>query len=400
MLGTLKKGATNFILGLKGFFDSPESKIYVKDSREVVTCNDGRKCQYPKNYDNIVESGRIKETKGDDGNIKKDIKGKPLFDLSYQGKLFLLALVRECEDKQYFTIDALIDPKNKNINNLEGYHEPFGFSRMDLNKHIPIFEVKENNGKLELVNSSLLKKKIKDNQGKIQEIDDTKGRNRELLYTAYYKPLNPYFLAIRDHNRNLEFDKSILVSVPIIFATALAKICSKCFTSFPIKLGEYLINKQNPIAKAFGYCLFTPATIVKNLVNVGSVIAKVPILLFVANKEKYGDKHFTALKYQFKMCVNEIKNDYRVFNGRERLEPEEKKNHHKAGTWKELDAIKPDLEKELNKSKSSEVISHSKSNEKTLDSSETIDQIPKGEHVKKVENDRGKLQSNGQVNVK
>ncbi len=59
MLETLKKWGTDLTLKVKDLFTSPESQVYVKDLRKVMTYEDGRKCQYPKNYDQIVDSGRV-----------------------------------------------------------------------------------------------------------------------------------------------------------------------------------------------------------------------------------------------------------------------------------------------------------------------------------------------------
>ncbi|WCR59564.1 MAG: hypothetical protein PG978_001000 [Wolbachia endosymbiont of Ctenocephalides felis wCfeF] len=67
MLETLKKWGTDLTLKVKDLFTSPESQVYVKDLRKVMTYN-GKKCQYPKNYDQIVESGKIIKGKDSDGN--------------------------------------------------------------------------------------------------------------------------------------------------------------------------------------------------------------------------------------------------------------------------------------------------------------------------------------------
>ncbi|MGL9733035.1 MAG: hypothetical protein ACR5KW_03385 [Wolbachia sp.] len=57
-LERLKMWGTDFILKVKDLFTLSESQIYVKDLRKVMTYNE-KKCQYPKNYDQIVEFGGI-----------------------------------------------------------------------------------------------------------------------------------------------------------------------------------------------------------------------------------------------------------------------------------------------------------------------------------------------------
>ncbi|WP_261983812.1 hypothetical protein [Wolbachia pipientis] len=364
MLETLKKWGTDLTLKVKDLFTSPESQVYVEDLRKVIT-HDGRKCQYPKNYDQIVESGKIIEKKDRNGKLVKDEKGNPEYQLAYNGYKFDLALVKEIDKKSYFTIDFLVSKGRREVNDYSKFYKPFKFSKIDLEKHVPVFEV--DTKLLRLTNSSFLAKKgcfINDETGEVDEKDrDEKGRNGKLLYTSDYKKLNTSFSEIRDQNSNLERDKS-LISVPIVFATSLAKVCAKLLTSLPIKLGEHLISKQNPIAKSFGYLLFIPAMAVKNLVNMGATILKAPILLFVADKKKYGDAYFTMWKHQLKGCWEEAKSDFNVIKGGERLKPGQK--DHKplsiVGTWDELNARRPDIEKELEEglNKSSESIDKSR----------------------------------------
>ncbi len=349
----LKKAVTDFTLKAKGLFASSESQIYVKDLRKVMTYTDGRKCKYPKNYDKIVKSGKV---------VEVDSNGKT-YKLLYGKKIFELALVKETDDRFYFTIDFLVNrEKNKDVKHYDGYYKPFEFSKIDLEKHIPIFEAKRTNdlnGRFELTHSSVLMKKVKNGEGKVQGVIDEKGRNGELLYTSNYKKLSTNFSEIRDQNGSLELDKS-LISVPIVFAAGLAKICARLLTFIPMKLGENLIARKNRVAKSFGYLLFTPAMAVKNLVNMGATILKAPILLFVANEKKYGDAYLTMWKHQLKECWKEVKSDFNVVTNGERPKPKQK--DHKplsiAGTWKELNARKSDIEKNLEKglSKNSESI--------------------------------------------
>ncbi|GFR11712.1 uncharacterized protein TNCT_547731 [Trichonephila clavata] len=102
---------------------------------------------------------------------------------------------------------------------------------------------------------------------------------------------------------------------------------------------------------------------VKNLVNMGATMLKAPILLFVADKKKYGDDYFTMWKHQLKGCWEEAKSDFNVIKGGERLS---RQKDHKplsiVGTWKELDARKPFIEQELEEklNKSSESIDKSR----------------------------------------
>ncbi len=362
MFGVLKTRVTDLILKVKGIFTSSESQVYVKDLRKIMIYENGRKCQYPKNYDQIVDSGRV--VKKND-KLVKDKDGNPEYQLIYNKYKFDLALVKEIDKKSYFTIDFLVSKGRREVNDYSKFYKPFKFSKIDLEKHLPVFEF--DTELLRLTNSSFLAKKdcsINDKTGKVnEEHRDEKGRNGKLLYTSDYKKLSSHFSEIRDQNGNLELDKS-LISVPIVFATSLAKVCTRLLTLIPIKFGEYLISKQNPIAKFLGYVLFTPAIAVKNLVNVGATILKAPILLFVANEKKYGDAYYTMWKYQLEGCWEEAKSDFHVIKGGERLKPGQK--HHKplsiVGTWDELNARRPDIEKDLEKvlNKSSESIDKSR----------------------------------------
>lgn len=380
MFEALKKGAIDLTLKAKGLLTSPESQVYVEDLRKVMMY-DGKKCQYPKNYDQIVQSAKIIENRDMRGNPILDKDNNPTYKLLYGEKdengeqpSFRLSLVTENEnnDRSYFTIDFLVDPdkdarefRSSNRSYYSKYYKPFGFSKIDLEKHIPIFEVDTQS--LELTHSRVLAKKGSslNNKGEVDEKDiDEKGRNGKLLYTSDYKKLSTHFSEIRDQNNNLELDKS-LISVPIIFVASLAKVCTKLLTSLPIKLGEHLISKQNPIAKSFGYLLFTPAMAVKNSVNMVATILKAPILLFVANEKKYGDAYFTMWKHQLKGCWEEAKSDFNVIKGGEReAEQKEKRPNLDTiiGTWDELDARRPGIEKGLEKpsNKSSESIDKSR----------------------------------------
>jgi hypothetical protein len=364
MLGKIKNKGTDFVLKLKGLFTSSESNTtYVKDLRKVII-HKGRNCQYPKNYNELVKSGKIirKQEKDSNGEPVKDENGNPKYqykllygpkDKNGEQPRFKLALVKKDDDKSYFTIDFLLHPEG---NDYSGYYKPFGFSRVDLVEYIPVFEVDTKS--LRLTNSSVIGKKgFKPNdKGEFEQEDrDEKGRNGKLLYTSDYKKLNTSFFEIRNQNGNLEKDKS-LISVPLVFAAGLAKVAAGVLTYLPMKLGEYLLSKQNPIAKGLGYILFTPAAVVKNLVNIGSTILKAPILLFVANKEKYGDAYFTMSKHQLNECWKEIKSDFEVVKNGEKTEQEQNvyPEKHLVGTWDELNARKPIIEKELEEKKNKE----------------------------------------------
>ncbi|MFL3876867.1 hypothetical protein [Wolbachia endosymbiont of Trichogramma kaykai] len=364
MFGVLKKAVTDFTLKAKALFASSESQVYVKNLRRVMTYTDGRKCKYPTNYDQIVESGKIIESKNSDGET--------IYKLSYgergrRRSSCELAFVKEMDDRSYFTIDFLVNrEKNKDVKHYDGYYKPFGFSKIDLEKHIPIFEAKKTNDPkypFELTHFSVPMKKVKNGEGKVHGFVDEKGRNGELLYTSNYKKLSNNFSEIRDQNGSLELDKS-LISVPIVFVAGLAKICARMLTFIPIKLGENLIARKNRVAKSFGYLFFTPAVVVKNLVNMGATTLKVPILLFVENEKKYGNAYLIMLKHQLKECWKEAKSDFNIIKGEEGLKPEQK--DHKplsiVGTWDELDARSPGIERDLEKAldKSSESIDKSR----------------------------------------
>ncbi|WP_395462907.1 hypothetical protein [Wolbachia endosymbiont of Cantharis cryptica] len=360
MLESLKEWGTNLVLGVKDLVTSPESQVYVKDLRRGMT-HDGRKCQYPENYDEIVKSGKIIESKD------KDIDGKTIYKLLYGEKdkdgrqpSFELTLVKETDDRSYFTIGALVSKDRREIDDYSEFYEPFGFSRLNLREYVPIFEAQKTNDPqypFELTNSSVLTKEVKNKEGKVQKVVDKKGRNGEPSYIRYDKKLSIDFFEIRNRNGNLELDKS-LISVPIVFVAGLAKVCAKLLTFLPMKLGEYLLSKQNPIAKSLGYLLFIPAAVVKNLVNMGATILKAPILLLVANKEEYGDAYLTMWKCKLEECWKEAKNDYSVVKEGKRSEPEEKDypEYEFTGTWKELDAMRL-IEREREEQKSGKKVS-------------------------------------------
>lgn len=360
MLGKLKNGVTNSILGVRRLFTSPEgTTTYVKDIRKVLTYGDGRKCQYPKNYDQIVKFCKIIPQTDEYKNLKTDKEGNTLFKLLYGPKdengerpSFNLALVKEACDVSYFTIDFNCPIKQLD----ESYLTSFGFTilgftrRIHLQKYAPLFEV--NTKSLELTNSPVLTKEIKEN-GKINEVLDKEGRNDQLLYISDYKELNISFFEIRDHNKNREWPKS-LISVPIVLATSLAEIAASVLTYLPMKLGESLINVENKFVSSVGRILFIPAAVVKNLVNVWATFLRLPICAFVAKREKYGDRYFTMWKYQLKECWKEAKSDFEVAKDGKR-ESEQKEKYQNLlptiGTWDELDAKRPELEEGCKKKK-------------------------------------------------
>ncbi|QKX02189.1 hypothetical protein [Wolbachia endosymbiont of Dirofilaria (Dirofilaria) immitis] len=358
MLEVLKKIGTNLILKMKVLFAPFESQIYVKDLRKVVVYSDGRKCRYPENYDHVARFGKIE--KGKDSN------DSGIYKLCYGGYRYNLVSVLSDEkgepfktqdDKSYFTIKFLVDKGKVNRNehdNNDDYHdfyEPFKFKKFDLVKHLPVFEI--DTSLLRLVNSSVLTRKEKNKEGKVQEVIDEKGRNGKLLYTSDYKKLCTSFFEIRAQGNNLELDKS-LISVPIVFAASLAKVCAKLLAFIPVKLGRHLISRQNLIAKSCGYLLFTPAIVVKNLVNIGATVLKAPILLFVANKKKYGDAYLTMWNYQLGEYWEEFMKDLSVIGIGEREKLSDRNDERIVGTWKELNArrlfIEGSLEKGVNRS--------------------------------------------------
>ncbi|QKX02926.1 hypothetical protein GOY07_01720 [Wolbachia endosymbiont of Litomosoides sigmodontis] len=364
MLETLKKVGADFILKVKDLFTPYESQVYVKDLRKVMIYKDGQKFRYPKNYDRIVKFGKIIENIDMHGNPVLDKDKNPTYKLLYGNKnkdgwpFFELTKVTEIGDKSYFTIRFLIDKgkisgDKRSNDDYRGFYELFGFSRIDLEKDLPIFEAqktKKSTYSFEFTNSSMSTKEVRDNRSNgVKEVVDEKGKNGELLYISDYKRLNTSFFEIRDQSNNLELDKSI-ISVPVIFAAGLAKICAKLLTYVPMELGEYLIGKQNLVAKFFGYFfLFTPAVIVKNSVNILATLLKVPICILVANKDKYSDAYWTMWKYQLKECCRKAKGDYLVIKDGKRSELEKRDYPIReiVDTWKELDAKRSILEEEL-----------------------------------------------------
>lgn len=360
MFATAKTKATDLILGLKNSFSSSDSHVYVKDLRQVLTNNDGRKFKYPKNYSAIVNEGKLERINS---------SGPPKFSLFFGKKdknqdqlKFNLRCISKDGNRSYYTINFLISDRVHKSNSFEGYYKPFEFSKKDLETHLPVFEITEQNGKYNLTNSSILLKSVANKEsGKVQELADNEGRNGQFLYRSYYKKLSPHFFAIRDlskdqhgnlkKSKNLEFDKS-LISVPIVFITALAKNFSKCVSFIPEKIGASLIKSNNQHVRTLGYCLFTPAIVIKNSINIIATVARLPILLFVANEKKYGDAYLTMWKYQFKECIKEVKSDYNIIrSGIVENVQEEKKDLPKErkiiGTWKELDTLKSQIKNDL-----------------------------------------------------
>ncbi len=122
MFEALKKGAIDLTLKAKGLLTSPESQVYVEDLRKVMMY-DGRKCQYPKNYDQIVQSAKIIENRDMHGNAILDKDKNPTYKLLYGQKdengeqpSFRLSLVTKDKDndRSYFTINY-IDNQGKQI---------------------------------------------------------------------------------------------------------------------------------------------------------------------------------------------------------------------------------------------------------------------------------------------
>ncbi|VVC34931.1 Hypothetical protein CINCED_3A008128 [Cinara cedri] len=386
MPGGLKAGINSFVFGVDKLFTPSKSRTNIMDLRALVVHNvtkdekniEGRQFRYPKNYHDIVENGIIQRLKDSRGNA---IPGK--YELLFGNKdeegkqsSFPLALVVQTveEDsskkgvyhdiiykdgnKYYFTIEELIgkDPNNKN-EDCSGFYEPFDFSKKDLEKYLPVFEVKNINadkkqGKdpiYKLTNSSIVTQ-----AGGGQEVPDKKCRNGELLYTSYSGPSNLHAFAITDERGNLEMAKSLFISIPIMFVTSLIKIFANFVTSPFVKIGERLMNIQNPTVQAFARVLRGCAELTKNIVNIVATILRIPILLFTANKEKYSDVYYTLWKEQFKECWSGIKNGYKVITSGKVAESEEAKDnaeHHMIGTWKELDARRPEMEYKFKKTK-------------------------------------------------
>ena len=360
MFAIAKTKTVGLILGLKNLFSSSDSRVYVKDLRQVLTSNDGRKLKYQKNYSTVVQEGKIEKINSNDSPQFKLFFGKK--DDKENQDMFDLCFICKDGDKSYYTISFLVNHRAGKNDDFQGYYKPFKFSKKDLNTHLPVFEITEQNGKYKLSNSSILLKSVANKENrKVQELTDNKGRNGQFLYQSYYKKLNPYFFLIIDLSKdqhgdlkksnNLEFDKS-LISVPIVFTTTLAKIFGKCVSFIPEKIGTSLIKSNNQVVRAFGYCLFTPAVIIKNSINVIATTARLPILLFVADEKKYGNAYRTMWKYQFTECIKEVKNDYNIIKtGIVESIQEEKKDLPKErkviGTSKELDTLKLEIKNDL-----------------------------------------------------
>lgn len=121
MLEALKRVGTDFVLKTKDLFTPSESQVYVKDLRKVMIYKDGRKCRYPKNYDQVVESGKVIENKDMHGNSVLDKDRNPTYRLLYGNKnkdgwpIFELTKIMEIGDKSYFTIKFLVDKDRKSV---------------------------------------------------------------------------------------------------------------------------------------------------------------------------------------------------------------------------------------------------------------------------------------------
>ncbi|HCE59398.1 MAG TPA: hypothetical protein DEQ74_00980 [Wolbachia sp.] len=366
----------DFILRTGNFFTSSESLTYVEDVRRPVTHNvenEWRQCKYPGNYDDVVKNGRIQRRKDSQNNPIPGEYELLFGDIDEEGKQksFPLTLVIQTveedsskegvyhdiiykdDNKRYFTIKELVGKDLTGQTNYSRFYEPFEFSKEYLEKYLPVFEVTDINadkkqGKdpiYELTNSSVATKKVNG-----QKVSDEKCRNGKLLYTSDSERVNIYFFAIYDEKGNLELAKSLFISVPIMFFTTLPKLFTEYVIAPFMKMGEWLMNRQNSVAQIFGRVLFTPAAIIKNTLNMGATILKTPVLLFTANEKKYGDAYYTRLKEQFKKCWNDLKRDCEVITSGKVPESEEEKGHterYMIGTWEELNARKPGIQGEV-----------------------------------------------------
>ncbi|OEY86649.1 hypothetical protein BIY23_03040 [Wolbachia pipientis] len=313
-------------------------EVYIKDLREVMTYGEKR-YKYPKEYDKIVENAQI-STEGDSYKLKYGAKEYLLRKIHPEGD------ITGCNNV-YFTTEFLaLNPgffKHAKNSGKEQY-EPFGFAlgveSRDVREYLPVFECNVSPGrKLEFSTKGQDK--------------TNKERSLELLYISRDKKERVSFFEIRGYKDDVEMLKSIW-SVLIVFPTTIGKMAANAFTFIPIELGRYLMEKDkkkgNPILRVSGMLLFGSGSFVKHLVNFICVSLRiVGIGIFTGNKEKYADKYWTKLRYQWDGLWSDITNDYNMLCDRDYVDKSNNKTDEssRCGTWKELNSMKG-LEEEKN----------------------------------------------------
>ncbi len=286
----------------------PSDEEYIEDFREVFTYeynNYRKKCIYPKNYDQIIKNGNIK-------NISKHGE-EAKYVLEYNGGRYPLRDISGCEEKEkysnkeerrYFAIEDLLkDSPNFFIRNTDRtnsqLYKPFGLRLQDTPKYLPVLQCE----------------KSEDGEGLCLSKRGV-NKNGEQLYKSWNRKEKTSFFEIRDHNGEMhrwEWLKSLVSVLVVVVPTTCAKMLTNAVTLFPIELGKYLMRTEQPILKVCGKVLFGTGSLVKNSVNFISVLTRTVIVVpLTCNREKYADKYWTKLKYQWKRCGNEIKSDWNM----------------------------------------------------------------------------------------
>lgn len=318
-----------------------KSQVYVKDLRKVMLFNKKR-LKYPKNYDQIVKHGEIIT----DG--RTDSEGNAVLKLLYGEKdkkgmrpswTLIHVATDECHSKSYYTMELLLsEPKDLH----KSCYEPFGFTSVDLKKYAPVVDIKKSDdpsNPYQLANTLYIAKKgcsVSDESGEVDANSrKEKGLNGKQLYEAFYGKQDPSFFVIRDEHDKLELDKTISCFPVCLFVYAVIFI-RKLLTFLPMKLGECLLHQQNPVSKVLGNIFFTPFVPIKFIVDLLAILVKMPILVFVANEKKYGDKYCVLWKHEFMECFHELRSDCSVIKNGKRPDASDYDQYRLIGTWNEL----------------------------------------------------------------
>lgn len=320
-----------------------ESQVYVRDLRKVMLMNKKR-LKYPKKYHKIVKDGEIITTDHTDseGNVvlkllygKKDKKGlRPAWTLVH-------VATDECHGKAYYTMHMLLyDSSERRLSS--SCYEPFGFTSVDLKKYTPVIDIKKTDdpgNPYQLTNTLYIARKgcsVSDESGEVDANSrNEKALNGKQLYTAFYGKQDPSFFVIRDEHDKIELDKTILCFSVSLFVYTVIFI-RMLLTFIPMKFGECLLHLKNPVSKVLGNIFFTPFVPLKFIVDLSAIIVKMPILLFVANEKKYGDKYWVLWKHELLKCFHELSSDCSVIKNGKRPDLSDYDEYFLIGTWDEL----------------------------------------------------------------
>lgn len=320
-----------------------KSQVYVKDLRKVMLMNNKR-LKYPKKYHKIVQDGKIivaDHTDSEGNVVLKLLYGEKKKNGMRPSWTLVHVATDECHGKAYYTMQMLLsDTRECKLHT--SCFEPFGFTRLDLKKYTPVIDIKKTNdpnNPYQITNTLYIARKgysVSDESGEVDANSrKEKGLNGKQLYTAFYGKQDPSFFVIRDEYDKLELDKTILCFPVCLFVYTVIFI-RKLLTFIPMKLGECLLRQQNPVSKVLGNIFFTPFVPLKFIVDLSAIIVKMPILLFVGNEKKYGDKYCVLWKHELLECLDELKSDCSVIKNGKRPDASDYDEYFLIGTWNEL----------------------------------------------------------------